>query len=80
MDIRSLIDGVVKVADMASNFIPGAGLVGKGVEIGTKIIGIIDDLGDDIPIDKQAEVQEARATLAATVKAKAVATSSRLRG
>ena len=80
MDIRSLVDGVVKVADLASNFIPGAGLVGKGVEIGTKIIGIIDELGDDIPLDQQDEVKAARKTLSDAVKAKAKATSDRLRG
>ena len=38
MDIRSLIDGVVKLANMASVVIPGAGLVAKGAEIGGKIL------------------------------------------
>ncbi len=80
MDLRALVDGVVKVANLASGLIPGAGFVGKGVEIGTKIIGIIDELGDDIPLDQQDEARAARAALSDAVKAKAAATSARLRG
>lgn len=80
MDMRSLIDGVVKVANMASAIIPGAGLVGKGAEIGGKIIDIIDGLKEHADPSQQAEMQAARATLSAAVKAKAKSTSDRLRG
>lgn len=80
MDMRSLIDGVVKVANIASNVIPGAGLVGKGAAIGGKIMDLIDDLKKHATPDQQAEMQAARAKLSDAVKAKAKSTSDRLRG
>lgn len=80
MDIRAIIAKIADVADLASAIIPQAGLVKGGVELGEKIIDLIDSIGDDIPVDQQAEAQEARRKLAEAVKAKAAATSSRLRG
>lgn len=80
-DIRSLIHAVGDLADMASNVIPGAGLVAKGADIGEKIVGIIDDLTAEAPeLAQQAELQDRRRKLTDAVKAKAAATSSRLRG
>ena len=76
-DFSKLIDSALSLAKAASPLIPA---LGAGAALGEKIIGIIDDLGDDIPQDKQAEAQAARAELAAKVKAKAAATSARLRG
>ncbi|MES2902699.1 MAG: hypothetical protein V4696_00795 [Pseudomonadota bacterium] len=80
MDIRSLIDGVVKLAGIASNVIPGAGLVANGAAIGGKIIDIIDGLQESADPDQQAEMKVARKQLSDAVKAKAAATSARLRG
>jgi hypothetical protein len=80
MDIRDLVNKIVAVADAASMVIPQAGLIGKGVAIGEKIIDIIDDLGDDIPLDQQAEAQAARAKIAEATKAKVAATTKRMRG
>lgn len=80
MNIKSLIDGVISLANMASTVIPGAGLVAKGAQIGEKIIGIIDDLKEHADPAQQPQMQEARAKLAEVVKAKAAATSARLRG
>lgn len=80
MDIRSLIDGVVKVANLASAVIPGAKLVAGGAEIGGKILDILDGLKADADPSQQAEMQAAREKLSAAVKAKAKATSDRLRG
>lgn len=78
--IRDLIDGVIKVAHVASSVIPGAGLVEQGAEIGGKIVDIIDGLTAHAEPDQQAAMQEARKQLSDVVKAKAAATSSRLRG
>jgi hypothetical protein len=78
--IRQLIDEVISVAHVASSVIPGAGLVEQGGKIGEKIIDIIDDLTTDAEPDQQPQMQEARAKLAEAVKAKAAATSARLRG
>lgn len=80
-DLRSLIHAVGNLADMASAVIPGAGLVSKGADIGEKIIGIIDDLKAEAPeLSQQAELQARRNKLSTAVKAKAAATSDRLRG
>lgn len=80
MNIKDLIDGVIKVANLASNVIPGAGLVAQGGAIGEKIIGIIDDLQQHADPSQQAEMQAERAKLADAVKAHAASTSDRLRG
>ena len=80
MDIRSLIDGITKVANIAATVIPGAGLVGKGAEIGGKILDVIDGLQEHATPDQQPAMQAARAKLAEAVKAKAKSTSDRLRG
>lgn len=76
-DIRALLDKALDMAKLASPLIP---VLGTGAAIGEKIIDLIDSFGEDIPIDKQAEAQAARAELAAKVRAKAQDTSSRLRG
>jgi hypothetical protein len=80
MNIRSLIDSVINVAHVASSVIPGAGLVAEGAQIGEKIIDIIDGLTAHAEPDQQPAMQEARTKLAEAVKAKAAATSARLRG
>lgn len=80
MGIKDLIDGVIKVAHIASGVIPGAGMIEQGAQIGGKIIDIIDGLTAHADPSQQAEMQAARATLAEAVKAKAAATSARLRG
>ncbi len=77
MDISKLIDQAISLAKMAAPLVPA---LGAGAAIAEKIEGIIDDLGSDIPIDKQAEAQQARADLAAAVKAKVARTSARARG
>ena len=75
--ISDLIDKAIELAKAAAPLVPA---LGAGAEIAEKITGIIDDLGDDIPQDKQEEAQQARAKLADAVRAKAAATSDRLRG
>lgn len=80
MNIRAMVDGLVQAADAASVLIPQAGLISSGVKVGEKLLDIFDTLGDDIPADKQPEAQASRAKLAEVIKAKAKATSSRLRG
>lgn len=80
MDIRSTIDKALALADTVADYIPGGELVDKGVAIGKKVLEIIDDLGEDIPLDKQEEVQATRAKLAEAVAAKADRVSDRLRG
>lgn len=80
MDISALVGKVTGVATSLASMIPGMNIITGGVELGKKVIDIIDELGDDIPLDQQAEAQAARAALAEAVKAKAAATSDRLRG
>lgn len=80
MNIRSLIDSAIQLAHVAAAVIPGAGLAEDGLKIGQKIIDVIDGLKAHADPTQQPALQEARATLAETVKAKAKATSARLRG
>lgn len=80
MNAREIVDKVIELANLAANVIPSAALIGKGAEIGSKVIDIIDDLGEDIAPDQQAAAQAARANLALAVKAKAARVSDKLRG
>jgi hypothetical protein len=80
MDMRSIIANVGSLAHMAAKFIPAAGMVEQGAAIGGKIIDIIDGLHEHADPSQQAELQTARKTLSDAVKAKARATSDRLRG
>lgn len=80
MDMRSIIANVGSLAHMAARFIPAAGMVEQGAAIGGKIIDIIDGLHEHADPAQQAELQSARSALATAVKAKAAATSARLRG
>jgi len=79
-DLSKIIGDVLKLADSVNGYLPMSGTTQLGIDLGKKVIDIIDTVGDDIPLDKQGEAQEARAKLAASVKAKAAATSARLRG
>ena len=80
MDIRELLAAATKLADVAATVLPQAKLVGGAAQIGTKIIDVIDGLKEHADPSQQAEMQAARAKLAEAVKAKAKATSARLRG
>ncbi len=80
MDMKALIAGIVKVADMASVVLPQAKIVGGAANMGGKILDIIDGLRGQGTLEDQAELQAARTKLATAVKAKAAATSARLRG
>lgn len=78
MDTKGLIDSVLGVAKKLGPMIPG---LSNGIALGEKVIDIIDDLKSDAPDDRTAAQMDAdRAALAEKVKAKAAATSNRLRG
>lgn len=79
-DMKSIVDKVLDVADTVNDFLPMHGLSQGGIDLARKVEDLVGSIGDDIPLDKQAEAQATRAALAAKVKAKAAATSSRLRG
>lgn len=76
-DIRDLID---KAIDLAKTVAPLVPTVGAAAGVAEKVVDIIDSLGDDIPVDQQEAAQTARRELADAVRAKAQATSDRLRG
>lgn len=80
MNIHTLLDSVKSLSQVVGTVIPGAGLISKGVEIGEKVLGIIDDLKEDVPLERQGEMKEARDRLSTIVKQKARNTSDRLRG
>ena len=80
MDIRDLLATVTKLANVAAVVIPQAKLVGGAANLGTKVLDIIDDLKDQGDPADQAAMQAARKTLSDAVRAKAAATSARLRG
>ena len=79
-DIKAIFDKVLNLADSVNDFLPGAPLTQGAIDLARKVDDVIGSFGDDIPLDKQAEAQEARAKLAAAVTAKAGKVSDRLRG
>ena len=81
MDFKNLIADVMKAAKTASAIIPGMGAVGPAIEVGKKLVGIIDDLTDSAPDKRtQEEMQAQRKVLAAAVSAKAERTADRFDG
>lgn len=80
MDIKALFDKALTLADSVNDYLPGSGLTQGAIDLAKKADDLIGSFGKDIPLDKQAEAQAVRAQLAAKVKAKAAATSDRLRG
>ena len=78
MDIKDLIGGVLKAADVATKIIPGLQGFNPIVGVGQKLLGIIDDLTDSAPDPRtQEQMQTARKALAAAVSAKAERTADR---
>lgn len=80
MNIGDIVAKVLSLADTVNDYLPGAPLTQGAIDLGHKVMDLVDSIGDEIPLDKQADAQAARAALAETVKAKAKATSDRLRG
>ena len=80
MDIKALFGKALTLADAVNEFLPASGLTQGAINLARGAEDLIGSFGDDIPLEKQAEAQEVRKALAAKVKAKAAATSARLRG
>ncbi len=80
MDMKAMLETVTKLANIASVVLPGAKVVGGAANMGGKILDIIDGLKTQGDPAEQADMQLARDKLATAVKAKAKATSARLRG
>lgn len=80
MTIKDMLATVTKLANIASVVLPQAKIVGGAADLGGKILDIIDGLKDQGDPAEQADMQLARDKLATAVKAKAKATSARLRG
>lgn len=80
MDMKSLVDKVLGIADTVNDYLPSAPITQGAIDLARKIEDLVAGLGADIPLERQAEAQELRAELAEFVKAKAAKTSDRLRG
>lgn len=80
VNLESLFNQVQTLARSASTILPGAGLVDKGIDIGKKILAVVDGLGEHIPPERQGELQATRKALAEAVGIKADKTADRLRG
>ena len=79
--IEEIFGGLIDLARGAAKIIPGGEVITSGISLGEKIIGIIDDVIDDAPSpNTHEELDRLREELANAVKAKAKATSARLRG
>lgn len=79
-NIGTIVDKVLNLADSVNDFLPGAPLTQGAIDLARKVEDLVATIGDDIPLDRQAEAQAARKKLSDAVKAKAAATSARLRG
>ena len=79
-DIKGIVDRILTLADSVNDYLPGAPLTQGVIDLARKAEDLLAFVGDDIPLDKQDEAQATRMKLAEAVKAKAAATSARLRG
>jgi hypothetical protein len=78
--MTSIVDKILDVADTVNDFLPASGLTQQGINLARKVEDLVATVQGQIPIEKQGEAQATRAALAARVKAKAAATSARMRG
>lgn len=76
-DFSSLFEQAGKLASAAAKVVPA---IEDGVEIGKKVLELIDFLGAKAPQADQTELREARRELRTAVSAKAQATATRLDG
>lgn len=80
-DSSNLIDSLIAFARAAAPMIPGGNLASGGIELGQKIVAIIDDLSDNVPEARNsAELKQARAGLIEATSAKARRTADRFDG
>lgn len=79
-DIKSIVNSVLDLADKVNDYLPGAPVTQATIDLGRRVTDLIDHFGDEIPLDKQAEAQEARRKIAERVTAKSKALSASLRG
>ena len=80
-DLKTLINKLAEVADLAATVLPQASLAGGAMRIGSKLIDIVDDLKHHAPdAETSDQLEEAHKKLTAMVTAKSQATSDRLRG
>lgn len=79
-DIKKIFTTVLTLADSVNDYLPGAAVSQGAINLARKMGDVIDSFGDDIPLEQQGAAQAARKQLAEAVKAKAAATSDRLRG
>lgn len=79
-DIKAIVKQILDVADTVNDFLPMSGLTQGGIDLARKVSDLVGSIGTEIPLDQQEAAQATRAALAEKVKAKAAATSDRLRG
>jgi hypothetical protein len=78
MDFSGILEQAAKLAKAAAAFVPGAA---AGIEIGEKVIDLIDTITEKAPADADpTELQAARRELREAVSAKAQRTADRLDG
>lgn len=77
MDIGNLVRDILTVARTAAAVIPGAP---GAIAIGEKVLGLLDDVSDHIPLEEQDAAVLTRAELARVVGAKAKKTAARFQG
>lgn len=79
-DIHRLLNTVLATADAVNEYLPGAPVSQLGIDLGKKVLGMLDDLKPHIPLDQQASAQARRRILAAAVETKAHDEARKLRG
>jgi hypothetical protein len=79
-DLVKIMNSLLATADAVNDYLPAAGMSQLGIDLGKKLIGMIDDVKPHIPLDQQGQAQARRAALAAKVATKVADEARKLRG
>lgn len=80
-DISGLVSKLASFAKAAAPLIPGGALVSGGIDLGAKIVDLVDDFTSAVPEARNsAELRAARQELINSVTAKANKTADRFDG
>ena len=62
-DIKPVFDKVLALADTVNDYLPGAQVSQRAIDLARRVEDLIGSIGDEIPLEQQSAAQEARAKL-----------------
>jgi hypothetical protein len=80
MDATRIFNNLLTLADSINEYLPMPGVSQLGIDLGKKVVGMIDDVLPHVPLDQQQAAYARRKALADSVEVKVRAEARKLRG